>query len=112
MAANFPNLPQPTVQNLQEIFNSPEFTEDLVEFGLQNTNNFYVDQVGAVLHFWAALHDLNLQLGYIINGQKPFLVPTPDADKHDKIVVWIHNDNASGNFSSAVSNHFSGLRKR
>ena len=117
MRAQYPELPQPTLQDLREVFHSPEFTEHAAAFGLDNTNNFTADQVGAVTHFWAdTYHDLNIQLGYLSEGRGPDLVPTPGSDQNERIVLWIHNDNAQdgaeqeGLNAEGVMNHYSGLR--
>lgn len=118
MAAQFPSLAQPTLRELQEVFRSPEFTQQALEFGLTNTNNFTVDQIAAVAHLWASTrHGLNLQLGYIIEEREPILVATEGDDRDDRVILWIHNDNAQdialaeGRRVAGLLNHFSGLRR-
>jgi hypothetical protein len=118
MGAQYPaELRQPTLQALQEVFHSQEFIKHTGAFGLNNTDNFTVDQLGAVIHFWAdTYYDLNIQLGYLSEGRGPDLVPTPGSDQNGRIILWIHNDNAQdraeqkGLNAKGVMNHYSGLR--
>ena len=116
--ANFPSLPLPTLEVLLEVLYSTEFTQwQQAGFLLDNSKNLYLDQVGAVLHFWAARHlDLNLQLGIKIEGKEPYLIPYGSDSQHDRHVVWIYNDNAEEEFRGfvelAVLNHFSGMKPK
>lgn len=94
MEAMEPDLPRPTVEELQVVFKSL----DNAAFGLDNESYFHVDQVGAALYFWGTKHDLNLQVGYIPLGESPVLVPHPNED--ERTVVFIQH----------APGHFSGLR--
>ena len=118
MTAMYPSLPRPTVKDLQDVLDSSEYAENAAAFGLTNTDNFHVDQIGAALHFWGTTyHGLNLQLGYIPKGQNPQLIPHPNEDP--TIVIWISNDNAQlleDQFIEnqtpipTILNHFSGVK--
>ncbi|ERF71581.1 hypothetical protein EPUS_00570 [Endocarpon pusillum Z07020] len=118
MTAMHPSLPRPTVKDLQNVLNSSAYVESTAEFGLTNTDNFHVDQIGAALYFWGTIHHgLNLQLGYIPSGQIPQLVPHPNEDP--TIVIWISNDNAQlledqlpedQTLMPTILNHFSGVK--
>ena len=68
ITAMFSDLLCPTVEQLQDIFQSEEYIEAATPFGLMNTNQFGVDQVSAVLHLWAEGHSMDVQLGYILEG--------------------------------------------
>ena len=65
-----------------------------------------VDQVGAVLYFWGVKHDLNLQIGYVVEGEPPRLLPHSNEDPTS--TVWIHND-GKGNELTGSLGHFSGM---
>ncbi len=94
MEAMDPDLARPTVEELQVAFKSLQNAE----FGLHNENFFHVDQVGAALYVWGTQYDMNLQVGYVPDGQPPQLVPHPNDEP--TIVVFMHH----------VPGHFSGLR--
>jgi len=105
MEAMHPTLPHPTVSDLLIVFFSPEFKEMAAPFGLDNVNNFTVDQVGAVLRWWGATNNLALRLGYVV-GEKAFLVPQVG----EANIVWIENDGAEALFGSL--GHWSGLKPK
>lgn len=112
MAAMYPGLPRPTVQDLQNVRENPEYRQFLAQFqadpvnidddfGLDNDNNFLADQVGAMLGFWAdAYHDMHLQVGIVRDDQPPFLLPYQGSTT--PLIIWIHN----------APGHFSGIRPR
>ena len=116
--ANHPFIPLPTLEVLVEILCSTEFAQwQQSGFMLHNFKNLHVDQVGAVLHFWAATnHRLNLQVGVKIKGKEPMLVPCGSDSQHHRHVVWIYNNNAEEEFRDlphlAVLGHFSGMKPK
>ncbi len=66
-----------------------------------------IDQVGAVLYFWGLGLDLNLRIGYVIEGEAPQLLPHPNEELAS--IVWIHNDD-QGNELTGSLGHFSGMK--
>lgn len=103
MWAQWPTLPQPSRDDLIAIFQRQSVEFALV-FGMENTDNFSVDQVAAVLYAWGRERGLNLRLGYLEDGATPLLVSHPHEDE-DVRVVWVHND---GNWDGGIG-HFSGI---
>ena len=89
-------LARPTVPDLQAVFSSLGLTDHAKEFGLTNHDYFHVDQFGAALYFWGAQYGLNLQAGYVPEGQRPLLVPHPNEEP--TTVVSIQHQ--PGHFSS------------
>ena len=116
--ANHPFIPLPTLEVLVQILCSAEFAQwQQSGFMQHNFKNLHVDQVGAVLHFWAATnHRLNLQVGVKIKGKEPILVPCGSDSQHKRHVVWIYNNNAEEEFRDlphlAVLGHFSGMKPK
>lgn len=113
MAAMHPHLPRPTTDDLLEILNSEEFQQHQSDFNLDNSNNFFIDQVGAILQFWAnTYHDLALQVGSIIEGQPPMLVPFEGPEI--PLIIWIHNAPVRTSSSKMVGDlrHFSGVKPK
>lgn len=110
MWSMFRDLAVPTIPELQEIRGSQEFRDHGRGFGMDNENNFTIDQVGAVLFFWGRSHGLNLRIGYIIDGQEPQLLP--HANDEQVIIVWVHNDNGQSLSTEGASalGHFSGVK--
>lgn len=105
MEAMHPSVPRPALEDLMKVFASQEFVEYATDFNLGNTDNFFIEQVAAVLYFWGmTYHDLNLRIGYVVESQQPRLISYPD-DSDDKppTFVWLHHDNV---------NHFSGMRPK
>ena len=105
LCAQYPALPYPTLGELITVFErqSAEFAQ---VFDMENTDNFSVDQVGAVLYSWGRERGLNLRLGYLEEGASPLLVSHPNEDE-DVLVVWIHND---GLWNGGIG-HFSGMNR-
>ena len=103
LRAQYPALPSPTVEELKAVFER-QSAEFALVFDMENTNNFSVDQVGAVLYSWGRERGLNLRLGYLEHGASPLLVSHPNDDE-DVLVVWIHND---GRWNGGMG-HFSGM---
>ena len=109
MEAQYPTLPCPTRDQLQEIFdaNTAEYAE---VFDMRNSNDFSVDQLAGVLYTWGVPHGLNLQIGYLEEGQAPRLVSHPAEGQDDVRVVWIHND-ANWRNPNGVG-HYCGMRAK
>ena len=106
MSAQYPDLPCPSRDELQEIFDSQ--TDEFAEvFDMDNSNNFSIDQVALVLYSWGMSHGLNLRIGYQEEGEAPLLVSHPNDDL-DILTLWIHNDGA---YLTSIG-HFSGMRPR
>ena len=83
MEAMYPNMPRPSVQNLQAILDSPDFQAFVQEFQVDDQdgfsrNNFSVDEIGAVLNHWASSRGLMLRIGYVVDSQppRPYWTPT------------------------------------
>jgi hypothetical protein len=111
IATSNQTLAPPTIDDLMEVFRSPEFTQWQAGFSLSNEDNFYVDQVAAVLHFWADTYrDHNVQLGYVLQGTDPVLLRFDD-EGTARADVWIYNDNHEAR-GRGMLNHFSALRHR
>ena len=95
------DLIPPTVNELMTIFDSEKFQEHVAPFGLDNTNNFHVDQIAALLQFWGQKYCFeDLQLGYILHGT-PHLVQHRSNGRAR--TVWIHHNGV---------NHYEGVRPR
>ena len=63
MSAQYPELPCPTREELQDIFHCQK--DDFAEaFDMSNDNNFSIDQVALVLYTWGLSHGFNLRIGY------------------------------------------------
>jgi len=52
-----------------------------------NTNNFYVDQLDAILRFWGSENGHDPQLDFVQSDTRAFLVPV--ASRPDITVIWI-----------------------
>ena len=63
MRAQYPSLPCPTRLQLKDLFDA-QAEEYATIFGMDNSNNFSIDQVAAILYTWGTAHDLNLRVGY------------------------------------------------
>ncbi|KAL8790155.1 MAG: hypothetical protein Q9195_006482 [Heterodermia aff. obscurata] len=103
MSAQHPMLPCPALEELIEIFEQQSM-ETALWFLMENTNNFSVDQVAAVLTDWGWERGLNLRLGYLEEGQPPILAMHPNEDD-DVLVVWVHHDG----IRNGGIGHFSGM---
>jgi hypothetical protein len=104
-------LEVPRLTHLQEIMQSAEITDFEHHTGSQvrdNTNNFYVDQLGAIWRIWGRWNELDLQLGYVLSDGRAFLVPGPTT--RETRVVWIASDSRTG--GDGGSQHYEGLRAR
>ena len=78
----------------------------LTEWGLDNTNNFTIDQLGCIMLEWGKRHKLNLTVGYLAETS-PTLLLYPDMEGHID-TIWIHND---GKWDRGIG-HYSGLRPK
>ena len=105
MHAQCPDLPYPTLEELDMVFRE-QSAEHAEIYGMDNINNFSVDQVAAVLYSWGVERGLNLRLGYLEQGNYPLLVSHPNEDD-DIRVVWVHNN---GHWDTGLG-HFSGIRR-
>lgn len=67
MSAQYPELPCPTRDELQDIFDSmkDEFAE---VYHMDNINNFSIDQVALVLYAWGMSCGLNMRIGYYVSS--------------------------------------------
>jgi hypothetical protein len=54
----------PSVEDLLEISKDSHYQALQTGTGRSNDNNFYIDQLGALLMLWGQKHKLDLQLGY------------------------------------------------
>ena len=63
ISAQYPELPCPTREELQDIFDCQK--DDFAEtFDMSNDNNFSIDQVALVVYTWGLSHGFNLRIGY------------------------------------------------
>jgi hypothetical protein len=109
------NVPVPSLEDLQEVFDDANFQAQLREFETDfveaERQNYRVDQAGAVLNWWASIYyGESLRLGWIVNQRKPWLTPFQDLleSGEQPTYVFIHN-NSTG---AEGLNHFSGLKPR
>lgn len=107
MHAQYPFLPYPTVAELQALF-AARAEEFAAVFDMENSCDFSIDQIAAILYQWGrgGGRGLNLRVGYVENGVAPLLVSHPD-EGQDVRVLWVHND---GRYRDGIG-HFSGLRR-
>ena len=61
---------------------------------MSNVNNLTLDQVALVLYQWSLGQTHRFQIGVVLEGHGPYLVPIP-SEEGETVIVWIHNDNAS-----------------
>ena len=103
---SFMQLPvaPPTVEELQEIYDSEDMKELNAIVLMDNNNNFTVDQVGATLFRWGQLRGLNLQLGYISAQAKIQMISHPNDEP--TIAVFIRHEDLG------LIGHYSGLKGR
>lgn len=85
-------IPAPELDDLVRISKDPGFKEFEKSLGIlarENDDNFYVDQVGAILSKWGKEQKppLNLQLGYMMKGGEKHLASSPDANSK---VLWVY----------------------
>jgi hypothetical protein len=102
MRAQFPGLPQPTLEELQDCFKNPIDEDAGRAAGVVNENNFTFDQLGATLYTWGAYRGIELQMGVLFNKDYPFVCPIPnqdpdrdDEDRLAKNLVWVHNNSSA-----------------
>lgn len=113
LKAQMPDLATPkapTLQELTDTYLGSEAAALSAAVGQTNTDYYGVDQLAAMLYEWGQQHrSANLQLGCVVQGSKPLLLPTPTSGAAGVRVLWIHNDNAVEVMKKKWS-HFSGLR--
>ncbi|KAF3767903.1 hypothetical protein M406DRAFT_328953 [Cryphonectria parasitica EP155] len=106
----FPDVPVPTLHELQSIFNH---LADSVHPDLQmsNSNMFRIDQAIRVGVAWLNRWNVEACVGVAYKNDDQLFyaqIPVQNFDRRLHRVLWIHNDNLSvGDWSGA---HFSGLR--
>jgi len=111
VAAQHPDIPQPTEKELVEIVNSQHYRDEARQFGGAARSNFRADQLDGFVHWYYDSFDYNVSVGVVAQGQAPFL-PGGDSDEQgDRLLVWIHNDNAVDR-TGAAFNHWEGLAPR
>ena len=69
-------------------------------------HSFHVDQLGAILSLWGQPRGLDLQLGYLLQSGRPFLVPCPRTPSTR--VIWISSTSDSG-LDAEYLDHYEGL---
>ncbi len=110
MHKSSPNLPIPTMKELQDVRTSPAFMDLIRNTGLTNSNQFTIDQVGGVLYFWGLARNLNLRVGCVVEGSPPQLLSHANEDPAH--IVWVHNDNFEASDVEGAISHFSGMRRK
>jgi hypothetical protein len=58
-----PDISTPMLQDLRDISQRETVALASLTVGMDNSNNFTVDQLGAILYEWGQSHNFNLQLG-------------------------------------------------
>ncbi|KAK7711981.1 hypothetical protein SLS64_005252 [Diaporthe eres] len=111
---------QLTQSEFWRAYDSQEMQDFNKGSGYTNRDNFYDDQLAAVLRIWGRHHGRdNLQLGLITEGSENVFVigdekfevvsSVEDMEKQrDFTTVWIHNDNMQ-QLRAALMNHYSGI---
>ena len=80
----------------------------MVDMG--NSINFVVGQLGTILCEWGRSHNFNLQLDYTQLGEHASLIGTPDDGRDDVNIIWIYNNNPTGQSEGCIDN-FEGLSR-
>lgn len=96
--------------DLLEIRRSPQITDFEQETGSEarlNTNNFFIDQLGAILRIWGQQRGLDLQLGYILSDTRAFRVPAETALTAQ--IIWISSSSSTGVDGSQID-HYKGIQ--
>lgn len=107
----------PSLEDLLERTECVEYIVRCNEFGLANDNNFTIDQIGLMVYIFYKEYRLNVQVGGKPRDAAPFLIPTPDSDKDDCVVVWLYNDDngqiiESNDGAFTIYSHYEGMRSR
>ncbi|KAI8289307.1 hypothetical protein K4K59_006582 [Colletotrichum sp. SAR11_240] len=114
LKSQYPSVQPPSLEVLRS-FQSSAYVQEfsrVVGQSHANDDNFHIDQLAAYLGEWGRDSKRGgFQLGYVLSGGTPFLVPSPEADRDDVSVVWIHSTSVSG-ISDYQMDHFEGLRAR
>ncbi|KAK0644115.1 hypothetical protein B0T16DRAFT_513478 [Cercophora newfieldiana] len=112
--AQYPAIPAPTLSDLHDTYRSADVQGVNVELGHEgqhNDNDFYVDQLGAVIYHWAGRRGWNLRVGYILADGRCFLIGTPRDEESDVRTVWITTTSGSGvtGNNAYLTDHYSGI---
>jgi hypothetical protein len=125
MGAQYPQIPQPKLEDLRAILRSPEVEAYWESFQDLDTdpgsalgdNNLTADQVQALLSWWAEaflggteFQGIELKLGVYLQGHGPQLMYSDGVREGDNI-LWVHN-NAASSVNGGIFDHYSGLRPR
>lgn len=107
-----PISPIPMEQDLLDIHQShtvQAINEELGEERQNNTANFSVDQLGAILYNWGTNRGLNLRLGYRLLDGRCFLIGTPKDHEDSVKTIWISSSSHSGVTSGDGTDHYDGI---
>ena len=77
---------------------------------MDNSSNFTVGQLGAILYEWGQSHNSNLQLGYVLPERQANLIGTLDDGRDDVNIIWIYNNNPNRQSERHID-HFEGLSR-
>ena len=110
MAAQHPELPPPTFEELATIGRNT----------LAATENFVGHDLAYIIQQWGQqrMPRLNIQFGWLLEGRGPVLYPNAGMPSAQSIVVWVHNDDhldrasLEGRNTIGLYNHWSGLGHR
>lgn len=105
MMAMHPSLPLPTTGELHAIAKSPEIRTHAVGSGVDNIDDYSVDQVAAVLEAWGKSFGRVLRLGCLTKDQRPFIQNREDG----ATIIWIHN-NGNNLTKGEPMGHYEGMR--
>jgi hypothetical protein len=96
--------------DLLEIRRSAQITDFEQETGTEarlNINNFFIDQLGAILRIWGQQRSLDLQLGYILSDTRAFRAPAETTPTTQ--IIWISSSSSTGVDSSQID-HYEGIQ--
>lgn len=104
--AQFPDLPAPTIEQLQYSAQHGAVAGRLRDIGLPvDTDNFGAAHVAGILEEYGRFLGRNLQLGVYLEGSDPF-VQTNNNNQSSPHTVWIYNNGAQ---SEVAPGHYMGM---
>ena len=105
-----PDISTPMLQDLRDISQRETVALDRPIVGIDNSSNFTVGRLGAILYEWGQSHNSNLQLGYVQPGRQANLIGTLDDGRDDVNIIWIYKNNPTGQSERHID-HFEGLSR-
>jgi hypothetical protein len=108
------HLPVPTEDRLLDVYRSEQVqgvNRELQEEQQTNDNNFFIDQLGAILFHWGQEQGHNLRLGYVLPNGRAFIIGTP-RDHEEPTTIWIATSNTRGATGDNEMDHYTGLKAK